>query len=293
MTKRKLRSSTIRNSNSNNNTSSRTANSSTPTPNINVNKRMKIPYHLVTPEEPKNPSLLPHLSANQSLVASMAPFTTTNTTTPAGNELVVSPSTKAFNNNFFKPSIQDTRNLELSILEMLKQLNDKGNKEIDKTQIVDLLNRSLTTISHWSLQAQLAVLKKNDSTGTYGKLLESHTNGKCKETRHLRNNTHQKNFTTSKLALRSINDNLLIVNKSPVSKNEVTHNIIPKKAITTMKNEFSTPRDPTTSTSDSNAPFSFKLVENNKPHPRMRRTGDNPSANSCVRVFHLEKTFDQ
>ena len=33
----------------------------------------------------------------------------------------------------------------------------------------------------------------------------------------------------------------------------------------------------------------LKLVENNKPHPRMRRRSDNPATNEYVRVFHLEK----
>lgn len=33
----------------------------------------------------------------------------------------------------------------------------------------------------------------------------------------------------------------------------------------------------------------LELVENNKPHPRMRRRSDNPATNEYVRVFHLEK----
>ncbi|CAL9735768.1 hypothetical protein MOSE0_I03950 [Monosporozyma servazzii] len=37
------------------------------------------------------------------------------------------------------------------------------------------------------------------------------------------------------------------------------------------------------------SPPHLKLVENSKPHPRMRRTSDNPSTNEYVRVFHLQK----
>lgn len=37
------------------------------------------------------------------------------------------------------------------------------------------------------------------------------------------------------------------------------------------------------------SPTHLKLVENSKPHPRMRRTSDNPSTNEYVRVFHLQK----
>ncbi|CAL9730873.1 hypothetical protein MOUN0_K06106, partial [Monosporozyma unispora] len=37
------------------------------------------------------------------------------------------------------------------------------------------------------------------------------------------------------------------------------------------------------------SPTHLKLVENSKPHPRMRRTSDNPATNEYVRVFHLQK----
>lgn len=58
-------------------------------------------------------------------------------------------------------SLESTRNLEFSILQMIGQLtNSKQSEEIDKSAISSLLSKSLSAISHWSLQAQLLELKK-------------------------------------------------------------------------------------------------------------------------------------
>ena len=55
------------------------------------------------------------------------------------------------------PSTQDTRELELAILDTLRAL--ESGKAPNVPKLISVLNHSLTAISHWSLQAQLAQLE--------------------------------------------------------------------------------------------------------------------------------------
>lgn len=124
------------------------------------------------------------------------------------------------------PSVRDTRELEEEILECVKALQRR--EHVESECIVSLLNRSLTAMAHWSLQAQLSQLSQT-------------TDREVVETKLLR------------------------------KENELL-----RKRDTPLR----TPPSPR---------VKKRLVENKKPHPRMRRTGDNPSKNSYVRVFHLQQ----
>lgn len=125
------------------------------------------------------------------------------------------------------PSVRDTRELEEEILHTVRALQRQ--EHVDPEGLIALLNRSLTAMAHWSLQAQLSQLTE----------------------------TADRQVVETKLLRRE--NELLRQRDGPALR---------------------TPPSPR---------VTKRLVENKKPHPRMRRTGDNPSTNHFVRVFHLQR----
>lgn len=123
--------------------------------------------------------------------------------------------------------VRDTRELEEQIVECIRALQE--HKPVEPDTIVSLLNRSLTAMAHWSLQAQLAQLAQSPERQDV-------------ETQLLR-----------------------------------------------RENELLRQRDCTAVRTPPSPRITKRLVETRKPHPRMRRSSDNPSKNHYVRVFHLQR----
>lgn len=191
----------------------------------------------------------------------------------------------------FMSSIRNTRKLETEISIMIQYLKSHrdDNTQIDREHMINLLNRSLTSISHWSLQAQLAHLKATDDDRH---IVENNLLRKEMEvlTSRGRSNELSSPHKSMKVKRPSIS---ISTSKQPSapSKNGyqgLTSPTTPrKKAVRSpFKKQLPTASIPLDSIVD---PLSLKLVESKKPHPRMRRTSDNPMTNEYVRVFHLQR----
>ncbi|SCV99850.1 LAFE_0B03884g1_1 [Lachancea fermentati] len=141
-----------------------------------------------------------------------------------------------------------TRSLESALAEAIAAL--ERDAPLDRRALAALLNRSLTAISHWSLQAQLSQL---ENRAAWDSRLAVENNLIKKEVEFFRN--------------RCLNERRLSAAAPAAAEKRVA------------KARAKKPEQPSL----------LRLVENNKPHPRMRRSSDNPSANEFVRVFHLEK----
>lgn len=219
----------------------------------------------------------------------------------------------------FKPPISETKRLEADVIRLIQRLReqDEGSNEgekVSRDEIILLLNRSLTVLSHWVLQAQLMELDPNnqDRVAVENNLLK-------REVEILSSKSNSTAVTPpgnpSPIVMSSGSTRMLpkpmITGGTPPVTTPVKRKKLDISQITPRRGEFSPKRgpvlDPIITTpirkSDGkrrNEPLSptthqheaspqFKLVENKKPHPRMRRTSDNPSRNEYVRVFHLEK----
>lgn len=213
----------------------------------------------------------------------------------------------------FRPPIAETKKLESDILAIIQRLRDDeaGEGQVAKDEVISVLNRSLTALSHWVLQAQLMELDPNnqDRVAVENSLLKKEVeflSGKASQKR-----LHPIQIPPSQLQEPSERPYKVDV-QTPVK--EKRKKKIDISQITPKRGEFS-PKQQNTGTKydveksptgrslntrrTSGEPLSpkglhepgtqFKLVENKKPHPRMRRTSDNPSRNEYVRVFHLEK----
>ena len=64
----------------------------------------------------------------------------------------------------FRPPIAETKKLESDILAIIQRLRDDeaGEGQVAKDEVISVLNRSLTALSHWVLQAQLMELDPNN-----------------------------------------------------------------------------------------------------------------------------------
>lgn len=168
---------------------------------------------------------------------------------------------------FFMPSVKNTRELETEILETMQLL--QAGKNVDSERIVGILNRSITAISHWSLQAQLA---------------------------QLRGNVDDRQAVETSLLRKEME---FLIQKRPQTVEEVGEQL--GQSCGSMRTppysrSCESPRKPTKKTHIGGSgsvgeedAVALTLVENKKPHPRMRRTSDNPSTNEYVRVFHLRR----
>ncbi|CAR27119.1 ZYRO0C09350p [Zygosaccharomyces rouxii] len=195
----------------------------------------------------------------------------------------------------FVSSVKNTRKLETDILVTIQYLkNHDNNSEIDRQRIVELLNGSLTAISHWSLQAQLAQLRRSDDDRH---LVETNLLRKEMEVLMSRRPNEplipqRPGIPLRQRQIRPKSPSLSISTASkhlPSSKSAISG---PSSPITPQKKIFRSPRKhPSTTIAPKSLvdPASLKLVESKKAHPRMRRTSDNPMTNEYVRVFHLQR----
>ncbi|AET41337.1 uncharacterized protein Ecym_8041 [Eremothecium cymbalariae DBVPG len=160
-----------------------------------------------------------------------------------------------------EPSLANTRELKLQITRIINQFKSGEPEEVNKEEVLCVLNKSLTAISHWSLQAQLSQLSQSKSVWDSRLMVEN--NLIKKEAEFFKNRLEQK---TSAAAPAPLLSSMSVKRVSMLGANQT------KKKSTLLT-----------------SPKSFKLVENTKPHPRMRRKPDNPSKSGFVRVFHLER----
>ncbi|CCF56417.1 hypothetical protein KAFR_0B01180 [Kazachstania africana CBS 2517] len=201
--------------------------------------------HLITPEEPKRRSD----EDGERLLLSSSPMGGSN---ERENEI----------HQFLTPSVKTTKNLEVEITRLITKLKTSTEPtDYSKDEIIKILNKTLVSLSHWILQAQLWQLNK---LSTDRNLIE--TNLAKKEIEFLKH----------KLVHSNSNLNRTI----PKASGKIV-----KPNISSFMAKHGT-EDYHGGHGTSN---SFKLVENNKPHPRMRRRSDNPLTNEYVRVFQLQK----
>lgn len=157
------------------------------------------------------------------------------------------------------PSVRSTRELESEILETIQLL--QSGQSVESERLVGVLNRSITAISHWSLQAQLAQLRGNGE------------DRQAVETSLLRKEME------------------FLIHRRPSAAEEPPCEQQGVMRTPPYSRSCDSPRRPVKKPQPQAAedPLPLTLVENKKPHPRMRRTSDNPSRNEYVRVFHLRR----
>ncbi|SCU96043.1 LAME_0F14620g1_1 [Lachancea meyersii CBS 8951] len=167
------------------------------------------------------------------------------------------------------PSLQQTRDLEITIVNTVNELqHQKNDSPADVVKLVSVLNQSLTAISHWSLQAQLSQLENRSA---WDSRLAVENSIIKKEVEFFRNR-----------CLSEARENVLVPTaaSSPIVASS-SGKVSKSTKSSASKNQKTQP--------GTNLPL-LRLVENHKSHPRMRRTSDNPSASNFVRVFHLERS---
>ncbi|CCE61400.1 hypothetical protein TPHA_0A03230 [Tetrapisispora phaffii CBS 4417] len=316
----------------------------------NRNKRRRLlTYHLATPEEPERNMINTNSVTAQSKNNVLNDFQSDN----AFLHNIMDDKTTTLH----APSLKETRELEVNILKTVrdlkryKELNSDGDdtdqkEPLDVDNIISLLSRSLTAVSHWTLQSQLSLLSKGSefkntvaTTNNFDNCLRSPPIISSKQSPKLMEPFNSKNVEIQgsiilndspineadtkiqksskpikKRPSLSANDNLL-TNKSPKTikfnynnyYNLKTVNQKIENKIKVKKNisPFQTPcniilmnsppgeledSDKVSKNTHNNGQSEYlHLIESNKPHPRMRRTSDNPAKNEYIRVFHLKK----
>ncbi|QLG74273.1 hypothetical protein HG535_0G01570 [Zygotorulaspora mrakii] len=235
---------------------------------MRTKRSRSISYQLVTPEEPVRDKTRGSEDKNE--------------VNGANNEELESSMVSDGENGFFMPSIKNTRELETEILDMIhilqKQETPRDRKESET--IISLLNRSITAISHWSLQAQLAQLRANvdDRQTVENNLLRKEMELLISK----RSDGAGRKRRKAKLPA-SINTKVGYLKSPPYVTAAVSEASPPRRSL----RKHASLTSPTSTALDD--PVSLKLVESNKPHPRMKRNSDNPSTNEYVRVFHLQR----
>ncbi|AMD20096.1 HCL055Wp [Eremothecium sinecaudum] len=207
----------------------------------------------LTPEEPIKPS-----ETNDTLESRSSTFPESVLQDDA------SPSNNAQEPFGLIPSLHSTQELKLQIMRIIEQLKSSDLQDLDKNHVADVLHKSLTAISHWSLQAQLSRLSQSKSIWDSRLMVENNLLRKEAE------------FFKNKFEQTETSSNTCSAQSPPVKRVTKTSN----------NSAYSSKRK---SGSYHESQKSLKLVENTKPHPRMRRQTDNPSSNGFVRVFHLER----
>lgn len=257
-----------------------------------MTKGKSLAVHLVTPEEPNSHPRNNDTKALADVSVEKDKLPKDSDLFQGRNKVVVvvdeeDDNTESNNEgNFFMPSIRNTRELETEILETIHNLQKDENQNAEKIEaehIINLLNRSITAISHWSLQAQLSQLRGNVDDR---QLVETNLLRKEMEVlinrRSIGEEEDQEDDQPKKAASKKKTPKIGGYLRSPpyLSTNSSEPQSSPKRV--TKKQTASAATIPVD-------PISLKLVENTKPHPRMRRTSDNPSTNEYVRVFHLQR----
>lgn len=184
-------------------------------------------------------------------------------------------------------SLRNTRLLELDIAKAVSDLETIEPRTEDTVRIIALLNRSLSAISHWSLQAQLSHWenrKEKDERFAVEKNLVK------KEAEYFKNKLLEseklQKQTQSQLDLSSETSKLVssapITGGSPATEATL---LSPRRVVKQRK--IASPRRNNTR---AHTPVStLKLVENTKPHPRLKRNLNDQTNQDLIRVFHLEK----
>ncbi|AJV03215.1 BAD_collapsed_G0007720.mRNA.1.CDS.1 [Saccharomyces cerevisiae] len=283
---------------------------------MELRSRRSAEAYLVTPEEPAKNKSERSIESNERVGTREAKSENTSVFSPAYSDTATTDSSKKVDDNeyynftsHFMPSLKNTRELENTILNLIQRIKEGDDETLvsEKDLILSVLNKSLASTSHWMLQAQLSELRAT-SEGRYA----VETNLLKKEVEFLKNKTPKTNESASSAELRPLLERPLKrklslpglaqrplstgarleggyggvspnswktkVPKLPLPASRPSLNLSPQKVPTgTDKDEEDTKID------------TLELVENNKPHPRMRRRSDNPATNEYVRVFHLEK----
>lgn len=151
-----------------------------------------------------------------------------------------------------------TKDLKMHIIRVMDKLKAGDQQELPREELLAVLDCSLSAISHWSLQAQLAQLSQSKSVWDSRLLVE--------------NNLIKKEAEFFKKRLEQAGRS---AGTEPASAGRVA-----KRPLAQTPRKRQALLD---------SPQGYKLVENTKPHPRMRRHMDNPSTSGFVRVFHLER----
>ncbi|CAR21251.1 uncharacterized protein KLTH0A05412g [Lachancea thermotolerans CBS 6340] len=179
------------------------------------------------------------------------------------------------------PSVQSTRELEVALAETIQELEAQAGDDryaagaaLDIPRLLSVLNQSLTAISHWSLQARLAQLENRSA---WDSRLAVENSLIKKEVEFFRNRCLSESHRSPRL-VHAPSAPASPSRGAPARVSKPARSNPSKKALSQQQDTQQQAQQPL-----------LRLVENHKPHPRMRRSSDNPSASDFVRVFHLEK----
>ncbi|CUS23316.1 LAQU0S09e02036g1_1 [Lachancea quebecensis] len=188
------------------------------------------------------------------------------------------------------PSVQSTRELEVALAETIQELEARAGESrastaLDVPRLLSVLNQSLTAISHWSLQARLAQLENRSAwdsrlaveNSIIKKEVEFFRNRCLSESHGVQGLMHAPSAPAS--PSRGVSARVSKPARGNPAKKALSHH---------ARREQHDPQQQDPQHQHAQQPL-LRLVENHKPHPRMRRSSDNPSASDFVRVFHLEK----
>ncbi|QHS72110.1 uncharacterized protein SPAR_D01090 [Saccharomyces paradoxus] len=283
---------------------------------MELRSRRSAEAYLVTPEEPARNKNESNIESDERVSTREAKSENTSVFSPAYSDIATTESAKKIDDNeyynftsHFMPSLKNTRELENTILNLIQRIKegDDGTLVSEKDLILSVLNRSLASTSHWMLQAQLSELRAT-SEGRYA----VETNLLKKEVEFLKNKTPRTSESVDSAKLKPLLERPLKrklslpgLTQRPLSTDarlEGGHGGVPASSWKTKvpKLPLPVPRSSlnvspqkvpmgTDRGEEDNKVDTLELVENNKPHPRMRRRSDNPATNEYVRVFHLEK----
>lgn len=284
---------------------------------MELRSRRSVEAYLVTPEEPAKSRHESDTEPKETFTAKEERSETTSVFSPAYSDIAATDTTKKTGDseyynftNHFMPSLKNTRELEGTILNLIQKIKEGDDETLvsEKDLILNVLNRSLASTSHWMLQAQLSELRAT-SEGRYA----VETNLLKKEVEFLKNKTPKtnenpglselilpKNEQSRKRkmslpgpVLRPFSTDARLETGRECISEQSWKSKVPKLPHTAPRPSLGVfpqrPSSDTTKSEENEETGSLELVENTKPHPRMRRTSDNPSTNEYVRVFHLEK----
>lgn len=177
-------------------------------------------------------------------------------------------------------SLRSTRMLELEISQTVRDMEDSKPSDEETKKLISLLNRSLSAISHWSLQAQLSHWEnkgQNDERFAVEKNLVK------KEAEYFKNKFLESEKNQQEQQRVQHTD--VSLNSSPLKACSS-----PSPSVSSPKSALLSPRRVTKQKKSSHQPTPMlKLVENTKPHPRLKRNLTDQSNQEMIRVFHLEK----
>lgn len=140
--------------------------------------------------------------------------------------------------------------LEDNIINTITTIQDRVDINIDRTTILNTLHDCLVFVQNNKIRQNVQIHKKvDDRINSYNHLAKD--TKKDKQNNNIHNNNIIKTYRH-------------------------------KPFITTVKTDIESSMNTKNDTQ-------LTLVENNKPHPRMRRKSDNPNTNEFVRVFQLQK----